>query len=173
LVHELGRDQPNTTKELLDIATQHASSEEAVRAVFIMGNGKMVPSDNRAAPSKGTDKGTKKDAKGGKKGQKQRPRWITIATSGNDDDKEADGSNEEYVAAAECDFKRQAWQPKDHFEKLLEAAYLNLAYPIKHKLKDYTMMKNFMTLGTLSKGSSPRETRVGWVHHPFQGMWQS
>jgi hypothetical protein len=30
LVHELNREQPKTTKELLDIATQHAYSEEAV-----------------------------------------------------------------------------------------------------------------------------------------------
>jgi hypothetical protein len=35
LVHELSRDQPKTTKELLDIATQHASGEEAVRVVFV------------------------------------------------------------------------------------------------------------------------------------------
>jgi hypothetical protein len=26
-------------------------------------------------------------------------------------------------------------------------------YPVKHKLKDYTMMKKFMTSGTFSKGS--------------------
>jgi hypothetical protein len=30
LVHELSREQPKTTKELLDIATRHASGEEAV-----------------------------------------------------------------------------------------------------------------------------------------------
>jgi hypothetical protein len=41
-VHELGRDQPKTTKELLDITTRHASGEEAVRAVFIQGDGKAV-----------------------------------------------------------------------------------------------------------------------------------
>jgi hypothetical protein len=35
LVHELGCDQPKTTKELLNIATRHASSEEAVGFVFI------------------------------------------------------------------------------------------------------------------------------------------
>jgi hypothetical protein len=36
LVHELGRRQPSTTKELLDIATRHASGEEVVRAAFIL-----------------------------------------------------------------------------------------------------------------------------------------
>jgi hypothetical protein len=34
-MHELGCDQPKTTKELLDIATRHASGEEAIRAVFV------------------------------------------------------------------------------------------------------------------------------------------
>jgi hypothetical protein len=34
-MHELSCDQPKTTKELLDIATRHASGEEAIRAVFV------------------------------------------------------------------------------------------------------------------------------------------
>ena len=34
LVHKLGCKGPRTTKELLDIATSHASGEEAVRAIF-------------------------------------------------------------------------------------------------------------------------------------------
>jgi hypothetical protein len=46
----------------------------------------------------------------------------------------------------------QARQPKDHFEKLLKTASLNHTYPVKHKLKDYTMMKNFMNSVALSKG---------------------
>jgi hypothetical protein len=37
---------------------------------------------------------------------------------------EANDSDEEYVMTAERDFKCQARHPKDHFEKLLEAAYL-------------------------------------------------
>jgi hypothetical protein len=35
LVHELNRDQPKTTTELLDIVTWHASKEEAVAVIFI------------------------------------------------------------------------------------------------------------------------------------------
>jgi hypothetical protein len=34
LVHKLGHKGPQTTNELLDIAASHASSEEAVEAVF-------------------------------------------------------------------------------------------------------------------------------------------
>jgi hypothetical protein len=44
LVHELGHDQPKTTKELLDITTQHASGEEAVGATFVLGNTKTTMS---------------------------------------------------------------------------------------------------------------------------------
>jgi hypothetical protein len=39
----------------------------------------------------------------------------------------------------------------DHFEKIVEATYPNHRYPIKHKLRDYTMMKRFMP----SAGTSP------------------
>jgi hypothetical protein len=48
--------------------------------------------------------------------------------------------------------KRQAWPPTDHFEKLLEETCPNHAYPIKHKLRDYNMMKNFMASGSLARG---------------------
>jgi hypothetical protein len=34
LVHKLGHKGPRTTKELLDIATSHTSSEEVVEAIF-------------------------------------------------------------------------------------------------------------------------------------------
>ena len=40
LVHKLGRKGPWTTKELLDIATNHASGEEAVGAIFDRSDGK-------------------------------------------------------------------------------------------------------------------------------------
>jgi hypothetical protein len=62
-----------------------------------------------------------------------------------------DDSDEKYVTTAESDFKHWVQQPKGHFEKLLEVACLNHAYHVKHKLKDCTMMENFITSGALSK----------------------
>jgi hypothetical protein len=118
-VHQLGRDQPNSTKELHDIATRHTSGEDVVRAVFVLGEEKMVLNGSRVAPSKATSKVAKKSDKGGKKGQKRHPRRVTFMTSGNNYNKDADGSNEEYVTATEHDFKHQAQQLNDHFEKLL------------------------------------------------------
>jgi hypothetical protein len=40
----------------------------------------------------------------------------------------------------------------DHFEKLLEETCLKHVYPIKHKIRDYSMMKSFMTSRSLSWG---------------------
>jgi hypothetical protein len=76
--------------------------------------------------------------------------------AGNDGRDEGVGdSGEECVVATGHDFKCQTRSPKDHFEKLLKATYLHHSYPIKHKLKDCTIMKKFMTSGAFSKGRKP------------------
>jgi hypothetical protein len=129
--------------------------------VSFPGDRKMDPGSSQAAPPKATSKGAKKGAKGDKKGQKRRPQQVTVTTSCDNNNNEVDGSNKEYVAAAEHDFKRQARQPKDYFEKLLEAAHLNHTYPVKHKLKECTIIKNFMTSGALSKGKKPEGDPTG------------
>jgi hypothetical protein len=78
------------------------------------------------------------------------PQWVTDTTSYDegDNDKEADDSNKEHGAGIEHDFKRKARQPVDHFEKFLEATCPNHAYPIRHKFKECSMMKNYMTRGS-------------------------
>jgi hypothetical protein len=58
------------------------------------------------------------------------------------------GSNEEFVASVECDFKQHTQLPKDHFEKVLEAACPHHSYAIKYKLRDCTMMKCFVSSDT-------------------------
>jgi hypothetical protein len=79
-----------------------------VGTFFVLGSGKIVRGSNRAAPSKATGRGAKKVTKGSKKGQKWCPRWVIVATSSNNnDDKEVDGADEEYVMAAEHDSKHQ------------------------------------------------------------------
>jgi hypothetical protein len=60
------------------------------------------------------------------------------------------GSGAGHIAIAARCGKRQARPPTDNFERLLEEACSNHAYPIKHKLKDYGMMKNFMISGSLT-----------------------
>jgi hypothetical protein len=41
------------------------------------------------------------------------------------------------------------------FLRLPNVTCLHHSYPVKHKLKDCTMMKKFMTSGAFSKGSKP------------------
>jgi hypothetical protein len=55
----------------------------------------------------------------------------------------------------------------DHFEKLLEATCPNHTYPIRHKLKECTMMKNYMSKGTFARGKKPKGDSMGKAAAPF------
>jgi hypothetical protein len=55
----------------------------------------------------------------------------------------------------------------DHFEKLLEEACPNHAYPVKHKLRDCGLMKNFMASGSLTRGMELDEVPDGGDATPF------
>jgi hypothetical protein len=90
----------------------------------------------------------------------------------------------EYVAAAERSVKCKAQSPIDNFEKLVEAACLDHAYPIKHKLKNCDMVRNFMTSRSLTRGKEPEEDqgRKGMTPPPpnqkshlfsFPKVWRS
>jgi hypothetical protein len=70
----------------------------------------------------------------------------------DDNDQELGGSGVGHVVTAVCSSKCQAWPPTDHFERLLKEAWPNDAYPIKHKLKDCGMMKNFLISRSLTYG---------------------
>jgi hypothetical protein len=63
-------------------------------------------------------------------------------------------------------FMRQAWQPANHFEKLFEATCPNHTYPVRQKLKECTMMKNYMTSGTFARGKKPKDDSTGKVVAP-------
>jgi hypothetical protein len=145
LVHEPSREQPKTTKALLDIVTQHTLGEEAVGAAFTLVNKGAAAGSGRMAPTSTTVKSTQKGAKGRKTGQKRHPRRLALVT--NNCNEEVEDSDEECVAIAEHDFKLCTKPPKDHFEKIHEAACPHHPYPVKHKLRDCTMMKKFMSSG--------------------------
>jgi hypothetical protein len=86
---------------------------------------------------------------------------VTTSYDEGCNDKVADDSDKEIVAIAKCDFKRQARHQADHFEKLLEATCPNHAYPVRHKLKECTMMKNYVTMRTFTKGKKPKGNSTG------------
>jgi hypothetical protein len=164
-VHE----QPKTTKALLDIAIRHASCEEAVEATFTLVNVGAATGGGRIAPTSTTVKSTKKGAKDGKKGQKCRPCHLTSVTDNSNEG--VKDSDEECVATTECDFKRCTRPPKDHFEKILEAVCPHHPYPVKHKLRYYTMTLKFMSSGVPLGGDEVARDSGG--RGMVLGRWKS
>jgi hypothetical protein len=129
----------------------------------------VVTDSSRGASPKAADKGAKRSTKGTKRGAKKQPEWVTVATSCDEGDngKEADNSDKELVATVERDFKRQAWQPADHFENLLMDTFPNHAYPVRHKLKEYIMINNYMTTRAFTNDKKPEGDLAGKAAIPF------
>jgi hypothetical protein len=83
-MHELDCDQLKTMKELLNIATRHASGEEAIGAVFIQGDGKRSPKavgGHRPKPPAKVLREAPKVAKRGKSGTFNLPQLLPVATT--------------------------------------------------------------------------------------------
>jgi hypothetical protein len=117
----LGCKNPRTTKEVLDIAMNHASGKEAVGAIFDRAKGKV-----------------KRDKNIGKGGSNR---------LGKKKNKRSNGGS--LIAAANRKGGRTAiGETPDHFEKMLEKPCSNHAFPVKHLHKDYALMKKFLTGGT-------------------------
>ena len=114
MVHKLGHKGLGTTKELLDIATSHASGEEAVGAIFYRLKGKAKQNED-------TDEGASN--RPNKKKNKQRCEGSPVATV---DHKGGRKPTEGTL---------------DHFDKVLEGSCPNHAFPIKHLYKDCIFMK--------------------------------
>jgi hypothetical protein len=148
---------------LLDIATQHASGEEVVGAAFTLAGVGAAASGGQIMPPNGTIRGTKKGAKVGKKEQKHCPHCLGLMMNNGNPGQDIKDSNEEFMAAAEHDFKWHTRPPKDHIEKILEATCPHQPYPIKHKLRDCSMMKRFMSSACTPPGGDKlaRDPRGG------------
>jgi hypothetical protein len=126
----------SSTGELYSVTTQHVVGEEAA-ALHLM-------------PSDITVWGAEEGTKTGKKRCKQCLQGvITTNDSDSDNDETTGGPRAVHNVTAAGGGKRQAQPPTDHFERFLDKACQNHRYPIKHKLKDCGMMKNFMVSGSL------------------------
>jgi hypothetical protein len=90
-----------------------------------------------------------------------------VTGGGGDNNKEAGDSNEVLITAVERDFKGEAREAIDHFKKLLKAIFPNHAYPIRHKLWECTMMKNYMTTWAFTRGKKPEGDSTGKAAAPF------
>jgi hypothetical protein len=153
---------------LRSIATQHATSYEAVVLCHAQGSREVTLSSGEGALSDVTIHRGREGVKGGKKRCKQRLQGA-MATTDHDDgnDGEAGGSGVRHVLSAGHSDKHQARPPTDHFKRLLEEACPNHAYSIQHKLKDYDMMRSFMTSGSLTWGAELDEGLNGSDTTPF------
>jgi hypothetical protein len=130
LVHKLGHKRPQTTKELLDITTSHASGKKAVKVIFDHARGKAKQDEDAG---EGASNCSKK-----KKRSKQ---W----------------SGDWLVATVErMGKKASAKGALDYFEKMLEGPYPNHTYPVKHAYKDCGLMKKFLARG-YKKGDGKKE----------------
>jgi hypothetical protein len=121
-------------------------------------------------PSDIADQNTEVGARGGKKRCKQCLQEVTSMADGDGgDNEEVGGSGVAHVATTVGSSKRQARPPTDDFEGLLEEACPNNMYPIKHKLRDYIMMMNFMVSGSLTRGIGLDEVQGKSDMVPFLG----
>jgi hypothetical protein len=60
----------------------------------------------------------------------------------------------------------------NNFKRLHEVACLNYVYPVTHNLKDYGIMKEFMTSGSLTQERGPEGVpgRGGTSSYPGEGI---
>jgi hypothetical protein len=133
LAHNLGCKSPQTTKELLDFATSHASGEEAIGAIFDHANSK-AKRDESVGEGASNRLGKKKN-----KGNN----WGSLV-----------------AAADRKGGKVPAGETPDHFEKMLEKPCSNHAFPIKHMYKDCALFKNYLSGGSKSRGRSLSRGKV-------------
>jgi hypothetical protein len=92
-----------------------------------------------------------------------------VATSCEEgsNNRDTDDSNEELIATAESDFKCQSRLPMDHFEKPTDVTCPNHTYPVKHKLKEFTLVKNYMRTRTFARSKKPKGDSAGKAAAPF------
>jgi hypothetical protein len=77
-----------------------------------------------------------------------------MITTDHDDgnDREMGGSSVRHISTTARSNKRQVRPPTKQIKRLLEEAYPNHINPIRHKLKDCSTMRSFMTSGSLTWG---------------------
>jgi hypothetical protein len=148
LIHRLGRRMPRTTRELLDIASNHTDGEEEVATMLNtpQGKGKQVVDHGE-----GTSSRFKKKKKNDKR-----------------------HCDDNFVAAVERKASRPKGNPgkpaptKDHFEKLLDAPCPHHEVPVKHTLRECRLMKNYVK-STIKPKTADQLNKQGPTHNNDDG----
>jgi hypothetical protein len=126
-----------TTRELLDIASNHADGEEAVAVTLNTPSGKGKQVVDHGEGSSTRFKKKKKNAK------RRRDDNLVAAV--------------ERKASRPNGNSTKTSPPKDHFERLLEAPSTHHKVPIKHVLKDCLLMKNYVNSTLKPKTADPQK----------------
>jgi hypothetical protein len=130
----------------------------------------VTPSSSKKAPSDGVIHSPKSGAKGGRKRHKQHPQGATtMIDHDNGNCGKAGNSSMGHIATVAHGDRCQVRPSTDHFRRLLEKACSNHAYPIKHKLKNYDMMKSFMISESFTRGMELDKDPSGSDTKPFPG----
>jgi hypothetical protein len=138
----------STAERWCDITTPRAASTKATQL-------QSAPSSSKEAPLGVAIQDAEEGIKAGKKRHEQRHQEATTDDDGNINE-QAGGASVEHIAEAAGNNKRQARPPTDHYEKLLEESCPNHTYVVKHKLRDYSLMKSFMATASLPPGHGGR-----------------
>jgi hypothetical protein len=154
-----------TTEELYSVTTQYATSSKAAKFCLPHGSMQVTPSNDREALS---DVAVQSASEGTKRWRKQRLQGAMTTADYNDDNNgKVGGSGKGPVMTVVHNDKHQARSPTNHFKRLLEEACPKHAYHIRHKLKDYDMMKSFMISGSPTQGTELDEDPSGSETMPF------
>jgi hypothetical protein len=140
LIHRLGHRMPRTTRELLDIASNHADGEEAVAATLNtpQSKGKQV-----------VDHGEGTSSRFKKKKKKNKHR-----------------RDDNFVAVVERKTSHPKGNPtkpaptKDHFERLMDVPCPHHEVPVKHTLWECRLKKNYVK-GTLKPRTADQPLKGG------------
>jgi hypothetical protein len=135
----------------------------------------LVPGSREATPSSGKEKpsdvaihSAKEGAKNGRKSLKHRPQGTTTTTDLDDgDDGKVGGYGGGCAMTIAHSNNCQARPPTYQLKRLIKEAYPNHTYLVRHKLKDYDMMKSFMILGSRTCGMELGKDRGGSDMMPF------
>jgi hypothetical protein len=139
LVHKLGCLKPRTVSELLDVATRHASGEDAVDAIFNKAKGKARVDDGEPASSRPNTDNNKKN-----KSRKRRNDVNVVAVADRPNNTRAKPTSDDKEV------------PKsDLFDKLCDQPCPYHGKPVNHTFRNCNTIKKILRVG----GSQPPDPK--------------